>query len=266
MASFSMSRNSLVSQTNLDDLVRIARNRGLKLVRSRVRIPTKPGFGKVGLTDSNGVAVFAIGTHGPTGSLEDVEDHLRKIVAEDWGGSLEGARLAAKHGERTRAKDGSARSPKALLVRSSRLVSNSRPQLRNAKASDAERLSELIRYLGHKISPKDVRHNLDLLKKSGETPLVATLDDLVVGLCGIAIRVVIARPAPLGRITSLVVAKEAQNKGVARMLVEASEDRMRKAGCILVEVTSNDRLSGAHAFYRHLGFERTSIRFAKDLK
>jgi GNAT superfamily N-acetyltransferase len=49
------------------------------------------------------------------------------------------------------------------------------------------------------------------------------------------------------------------------MLVEAAEAWMRKKGCKLVEVTSNDRRAEAHAFYRHMGYERTSIRFAKTL-
>jgi GNAT superfamily N-acetyltransferase len=49
------------------------------------------------------------------------------------------------------------------------------------------------------------------------------------------------------------------------MLVEAAEAWCRKAGCKIVEVTSNDRRSAAHAFYRHLGYERTSMRFMKKL-
>ncbi len=49
------------------------------------------------------------------------------------------------------------------------------------------------------------------------------------------------------------------------MLVEAAEDWMRKKGCKLVEVTSNDRRAAAHAFYLHLGYERSSIRFFKKL-
>jgi GNAT superfamily N-acetyltransferase len=103
------------------------------------------------------------------------------------------------------------------------------------------------------------------LKKSGETALVATLDKKVVGLCGVGKRITIARRAPLGRLTTLVVAEEAQGQGIGRLLVEAAEQWMRKAGCDLVEVTSNDRRTQAHAFYRHLGYERTSLRFAKTL-
>jgi ribosomal protein S18 acetylase RimI-like enzyme len=95
--------------------------------------------------------------------------------------------------------------------------------------------------------------------------LVAVLDKKIVGMCGIGLRVVIHRPAPLGRITALVVAEDAQGRGIGRLLVEEVERLLRKAGCKIVEVTSNDRRAAAHAFYRHLGYERTSIRFMKKL-
>lgn len=140
-----------------------------------------------------------------------------------------------------------------------------RNQIRDAKPGDAPRLVELIHQLGHEIDEKTVRKNLAALKKAGETPLVATLDKNVVGLCGISRRIVIHRPAPLGRITALVVANDAQGHGIGRLLVAAAEDWMRKGGCKLVEVTSNDRRAEAHAFYHHLGYERSSIRFFKKL-
>jgi GNAT superfamily N-acetyltransferase len=73
------------------------------------------------------------------------------------------------------------------------------------------------------------------------------------------------RPAPVGRIPVLVVAKDAQGLGIGRMLVDAVEQWCRDKGCQLIEVTSNDRRATAHAFYRHMGYERSSIRFFKKL-
>ncbi len=49
------------------------------------------------------------------------------------------------------------------------------------------------------------------------------------------------------------------------MLVETAEAQLKKAGCQILEVTSNDRRAAAHAFYRHMGYERTSMRFMKTL-
>ena len=119
--------------------------------------------------------------------------------------------------------------------------------------------------LGHEISEQQVRKNLAALKKAGETPIVVMLDKTVVGMIGLHRMVTIHRPAPVGRIPILVVAKEAQGQGLGRMLVDAAEEWCRKQGCQIIEVTSNDRRAQAHAFYRHMGYERTSIRFAKKL-
>jgi GNAT superfamily N-acetyltransferase len=139
------------------------------------------------------------------------------------------------------------------------------PKVREAKPADAAGIAELIALLEHPIDEKTVRKNLGKLKKAGELPLVATLDKQVVGLCGVHAMVTVHRPAPVGRITVLVVDNKAQRHGIGRMLVEAAEQWCREQGCQIIEVTSNDRRAAAHAFYRHMGYERTSIRFFKKL-
>ena len=257
-----------MSDPRLDELAESARNRGLRLVRSRVRTPGKRRFGKVGLTDASGRAVFGIDEKGPAAKPEDVEHYLRNLGAKDWGASLDVAVLPRTRKPKKPAREAANdREPEPERAPPPPPPAKPKPRskIRDAKPSDAPRLVDLITELGHEISEKQVRKNLTALKKSAETPLVATLDKRVVAMCGISRRVVIHRPAPLGRITALIVSKEAQGEGIGRMLVDAAEEWMRKKGCQLVEITSNDRRAAAHAFYRHMGYERSSIRFFKKL-
>ena len=260
-----------MSDLALDALAETARNRGLKLVRSRVRTPSKRRFGKVGLTDARGKAVFGMDEKGANAKPEEVEHYLRNLGAKDWGASLDVAVMPRKRKAKAARSAANDSEPEPKPKREAKPAPPAPPpkpklpKIRDAKPSDAARLVELIRELGHEIAEKQVRKNLAALKKTGETPLVATLDKKIVGMCGIGRRIVVHRPAPLGRITALVVTEEAKGHGIGRMLVEAAEEWMRKGGCKLVEVTSNDRRAAAHAFYRHLGYERSSIRFFKKL-
>lgn len=257
----------------LDQLSEAARNRGLKLVRSRVRTPNKRRFGKVGLTDKSGKAVFGMDEKGPAAKPEDVEYYLRNLGAKDWGASLDVAVMPRKRkltkSKRAAANDAEPAPEPPPAPKKAKKEPKPKPppnpKIRDAKPSDAARLSKLFTYLGHPIEEKAVRKNLSALQKTGELPVVATLDKQVVGVCGVNRRVAVHRSAPIGRISVLVVDEQAQGHGIGRMLVEAAEEWMRKKGCELVEVTSNDRRTAAHAFYRHLGYERSSIRFFKRL-
>lgn len=259
-----------MSDPRIDLLAETARNRGLRLIRSKVRTPGKDRFGKVGLADTSGKPVYGIDAKGPSSSADEVEAFLRNLGAGDWGASLDVAVLPRRKAPKREAANDS----EPGQVRGDPPPRRSKPEpkpepklkLRDAKPTDAQRLVELIKALGHDINEKQVKRNLAALKKSDETPLVATLDKKIVGLCGVSRRVVVHRSAPLGRITALVVHKDAQRRGVGRKLVEAAEEWMRAKGCQLVEVTSNDRRAEAHAFYRHMGYERSSIRFFKTLQ
>ena len=259
-----------MSDQRLDALAETARNRGLKLVRSRVRTPEKRRFGKAGLTDSSGKPVFGMDSKGPKASPDDVEEFLRNLGAKDWGASLDVAVMPRKRKAKPARQAANDRDPAPEPAPSPppplpKPKAKPKPKLRDAKPADAPRLVELIRFLGHDINEKQVRKNLAALKKAGETPLVATLDKKVVGLIGLHVMTTIHRDSPVGRIPALVVAKEAQGMKLGRLLVDAAEQWCRKKGCKLIEVTSNDRRADAHAFYRHMGYERTSIRFFKKL-
>jgi predicted N-acetyltransferase YhbS len=261
-----------MSDERLDALAETARNRGLKLARSRVRTPGKGRFGKVGLTDKTNKAVFGMDDKGPVAKPEEVEDYLRNLGARDWGASLDVAVVPRKRKatrvSRAPANDSAPEPAQKRAVGPTPSPPPPKPRLpklRDAKPSDAPRIVQLITELGHEIDEKHVRKNLKALGKTDELPVVATLDKQVIGLVGLHRMVTVHRPAPVGRIPVLIVTKEAQGLGLGRMLVEEVERRLKKAGCQIVEVTSNDRRGAAHAFYRHLGYERTSIRFFKKL-
>jgi GNAT superfamily N-acetyltransferase len=254
-----------VSDATLDALAATAANRGLKLVRSRVRTPGKRRFGKVGLADAAGKPVLGMDAKGPIGTLEEIEEYLRNLDAKDWGASLDVAvmprKKKANRAARPRLTPANDAEPEHVAPPRSR----PNPQIREARPADVPRLVELIHELGHDIDEKSVRKNLTVLKTIGETPLVATLGAPIVGLIGRHLMRTIHRSQPVGRIPILIVAGDARDHGIGRLLVDAVEEWCRAQGCALVEVTSNDRRAEAHAFYRHLGYERSSIRFFKKL-
>ena len=246
----------------LDRLAVAARNRGLKLVRSRVRSPLKSRFRKVGLEDASGEPVFGMDAKGPKASPEDVEDYLRNLETRDWGASLGSTKQRAKSAKSKPTKKKQERGEQPLPPpRPPKFVAKAK--IRGAKPSDSARLAELVRQLDHPIDEQTVRNNLRKLKSLAETPLVAILEGKVVGVAGCHKTITLHRQQPLGRITILVVDEQARGRGVGRALVEAVESWCTRQGCKIIEVTSNDRRAEAHAFYRHMGYERTSIRFAK---
>jgi ribosomal protein S18 acetylase RimI-like enzyme len=244
----------------------MAANRGLKLVKSRLRTPGKGDYGRYGLTDPAGAKLLGFGRSGLTATAEEIEAYLKKGAASDWKTSLRavGGKASA------RAKKGAERAPEKY-----RREPDPEPEpkqepepepapleVRAARPADAEAIAELVSGLGFAVDADHVAARLPGLKK--EPPLVAEQGE-VIGILTWHVTPVLHRPQPVGRITMMAVAKDERRRGVGRALVEAACDRMGGEGCGLVEVTSNSDLSGAHAFYRKLGFERTSYRFAKAL-
>lgn len=138
-------------------------------------------------------------------------------------------------------------------------------RVREAQPEDASTLVKLILELGHPIEQADVLRNLDTLSATGLLPLVATYGDRVIGMCGISAMVTVHRPAPVGRVSVMIVEETYRGRGIGAFLVAEAERRLAARGCQIIEVTSNVKRERAHQFYEKLGYERTSYRFMKRL-
>jgi predicted N-acetyltransferase YhbS len=138
--------------------------------------------------------------------------------------------------------------------------------IRLATAADASEVARLLTELGFPTAAESIAAQWQEWSEAKNAALVAARSDgTLAGLITMHQMNVLHRTKLVGRITALVVEPLAQKQGLGRALVLATEEMLVSAGCGLLEVTSNAQLSGAHAFYEHLGYERTSIRLAKVL-
>ena len=139
------------------------------------------------------------------------------------------------------------------------------PSVRSAEPRDCGALAGLICQLGYDASAEDVAERLAVMVAEGRLVLVAELDGAVVGCLSTSVMRVLHRPAPVGRISMMVVDAALRGGGIGALLVQAAEQALAARGCYMVEVTSNVRRAEAHRFYERLGYERTSVRLAKQL-
>ena len=137
--------------------------------------------------------------------------------------------------------------------------------IRCAREGDAAALARLIGQLGYDASPGEVAERLSVMESEGRVVLVAELDGEIIGCLSTSVMRVLHRPAPVGRISMMVVDEALRGRGIGAELVRAAEDALATQGCYMVEVTSHQRRTEAHRFYERLGYERTSVRLAKEL-
>ncbi len=69
-----------------------------------------------------------------------------------------------------------------------------------------------------------------------------------------------------GQIEAVRVAASLRGGGVGDAMMRYAVEEARKAGCSLVQLTSDKRRGRAHIFYERLGFVATHIGFKMELK
>ena len=140
------------------------------------------------------------------------------------------------------------------------------PLVRGAAPADAEAIAAMIAELGYAVTAEQVAARLGTIEEAGQEVLVAEIDGRVVGCLSTSTMIVLHRPAPVGRISMMVVDERYRSRGIGAQMVSAAEELLGRKGCQLVEVTSNLRRVDAHRFWERIGYERTSARFAKQVR
>lgn len=139
-------------------------------------------------------------------------------------------------------------------------------EIRDARAEDADELTELIGQLGYPTEPAAVVRRLERLGATGvDRVLVAEDDGRIVGLVGIHVSRSLEYDRDAAKISAIVVDESRRGTGVGRALVDAADAEARTRGCEVLWLTTAERRAGAHAFYRALGFEETGRRFTRPL-
>jgi len=140
-------------------------------------------------------------------------------------------------------------------------------KVRNAAVADAEAIAVLLGELGYPATTEEAATRLAALQKiKDNVAIVAEDDGRVLGVATVDELTVLHASGKVAQVSMLVVASSARRTGVGRALVEAAEAWARYRGCVRMVVTSNERRTDAHAFYRRLGWEHTGRRFSKSLR
>jgi GNAT superfamily N-acetyltransferase len=76
---------------------------------------------------------------------------------------------------------------------------------------------------------------------------------------------VIHHDAPLAYLTALVVLDSARGKGIGSMLLQRAEEWAKHKGAHRIALSSAMHRGETHAYYDHRGYERSGLRFSKEL-
>lgn len=128
--------------------------------------------------------------------------------------------------------------------------------IRDAEEKDAAALTELNRLeMGYGYPEDMTGKKLSLLLKSGKDKiLVAELDGQVVGYVHLNDYDVLYADH-MKNIMGIAVSSSHRRCGIGAKLLTAAEDWARESGAAAVRLVSGESRTGAHAFYRSLGYE-----------
>ena len=141
--------------------------------------------------------------------------------------------------------------------------------IRNARLEDCEAIWRLVctleeTELDHDAfaavfadQQADGRHVTFVWSESADAPIQA--------LMNMRIEMQLHHAAKVAEIQELVVDPSLRGRGVGKELFAVACDAAREAGCVRIELVTNQRRHGAHRFYEREGMQQTHYGYTLDL-
>lgn len=138
--------------------------------------------------------------------------------------------------------------------------------IRKAAVSDAEIIAEISsKDLGYDCTADFVKKKLAGLDTSREAVFAAASENDVIGYIHIEKYDTLYFDT-LANVLGLAVRSDSRRNGAGKLLIEAAESWAREIGASGIRLNSGGSRTGAHSFYRSVGFddEKPQIRFLKE--
>ncbi|MDQ3228516.1 MAG: GNAT family N-acetyltransferase [Pseudomonadota bacterium] len=152
------------------------------------------------------------------------------------------------------------------MGRASGITATADADVRSAGIGDADDVARLLTELGYPCDSDDAAERIAAtLDDARQVLLLARCEDRACGLMALDFMYYLPLAAITCRITALVIAPEAQRRGLGRQLLREAERRARVACAARLELASAAHRKDAHAFYRACGYGEGAVRFVKLL-
>jgi len=142
----------------------------------------------------------------------------------------------------------------------------SETKIRTAEEKDVPALVTLIQKdLGYEEAKEDfVRSQFLQMDTKREDIFVAEIEDIIAGFIHVE-KYSNIYFGPVGNILGLAVRETHRKMGIGKQLLVAAENWSKEKDCIGMRLNSGGSRTGAHEFYRSLGYndEKSQIRFLK---
>jgi len=139
--------------------------------------------------------------------------------------------------------------------------------IREATGTDTAAVKNLLAQLGYPgLEEADVSQKILDYAQPTYRLLVSQQHGRVTGFIALHTFDIFHSQGKIGRITAFCVDEQVRGSGVGSQLMVAAEAWFITQGCTKLEVTSNERRTATHAFYKNKGWIEDSRRFVKYLK